>query len=199
MTTKDSKKWSWEHILRLFNGPLNSPARFQETLKTKLVKRLISFFKPKKKLFSDLSYTEDSMKYVDLGCQLIETCLATEDGCKLLQSSGFLEQIRDMLQIELKNNPEKDPNRVLSPQKVTKTMCREYFTLIGKFSYIPQGIYMLQDFKIFDTLYQLTINSNRDDICQLIIKHMNYNHPNSKYARKILKGAMQASSKVKFV
>ena len=43
---------------------------------------------------------------------------------------------------------DQNQNRPLSEEKITYTMIREYFTFIGTFSSFPQGVKLLQDFKV---------------------------------------------------
>jgi len=202
LMNKDDKKWQWEPIVTLIYGPLRVPSRLNEVMtKTKLVKRILAFFTPKERAFSELKYTEaHSLFYVNLGCQLIENLLSTPEGIAFLSKSQFFEEIKEILDIELEKNPEMNPNRVLSEKDVAYYLCRDYFTIIGKISSIPQGVKLLQDFKIFNSLCSL-VNSKREDIAQLIIKHMDYLHSNkqiSQPARSILQEAMKGSKKIRY-
>lgn len=137
---------------------------------------------------------------MNLGCQLIENLLSTSEGIAFLSKSQFFEELKEILDIELEKNPEMNPNRVLAEKDVAYYLCRDYFTIIGKISSIPQGVKLLQDFKIFNSLCSL-VNSKREDIAQLIIKHMDYLHSNrqiSQSARSILQEAMKGSKKIRY-
>lgn len=202
LLTKDVSKWDWDHSIRtLLWGPLKNPAKLLEILtKTKFVKRLVSFLKPKKKLFSEIPYKEEFIKYSQYGCQLLENLLQPgvgEDGGPFLARSGFLDQIAEILRVELKTEPDSSKDRVLKPEKIAYTMVREYFTLIGRISSSPVGIKLLEDFGVMDALFEL-MNSkyHRDDLSQLIIKNMDYqNKEVNKVTRQILQKAMVLGSK----
>ena len=63
---------------------------------------MLGYFKPTKKQFGELVYKEEHMKFANLGCQLFENLLSTESGCTYLSSCGFLNELYDLLQTELK-------------------------------------------------------------------------------------------------
>eukprot|EP01080_Neovahlkampfia_damariscottae_P011389 gene11389-4556_t len=198
--TKDFKKWNWEPIFTLVYGPLRLPERLSEALKKengKLIKRILSYYQPSKRAFCELAFKEDQMIYADLGCQLLENLLSTQDGWQFLSSCEFFEELKEILEIELSSNPDSNSNRILSEKGVASKLAREYFTMIGKLSSIPQGVKILQNYNIFNILKKL-INSNRDDISQLIIKYLDYTHSNetiSSNSRMILKEAMTSNRK----
>ena len=138
------------------------------------------------------------MIYADLGCQLLENLLSTQDGWQFLSSCEFFEELKEILEIELSLNPESNSNRILSEKGVASKLAREYFTMIGKLSSIPQGVKILQNFNIFNILKKLINSTNRDDISQLIIKYLDYTHSNeniSSNSRMILKEAMTSPRK----
>jgi rapamycin-insensitive companion of mTOR len=200
LLSKDFKKWNWEPIFTLVYGPLRLPERLNDSLKKesgKLIKRILSYYQPSKRAFCELAFKEDQMIFADLGCQLLENLLSTQDGIQYLSTSEFFEELKEILEIELSSNPEGNSNRILSEKGVASKLAREYFTMIGKLSSIPQGVKILQNFNIFNLLKKL-INSNRDDISQLIIKYLDYTHSNetiSSSSRMILKEAMTSSRK----
>ncbi len=59
VVTKDSKQWDWYAVLKVIEGPLaaGSGANLREALKTKFIKRILSFLRPEKKMFADLDWT----------------------------------------------------------------------------------------------------------------------------------------------
>ena len=55
MMTKDHTKWNFDSLLDLIEGPLLNPKRMEEAIKvSRFIKRLISFFHPFSRRFSDL-------------------------------------------------------------------------------------------------------------------------------------------------
>jgi rapamycin-insensitive companion of mTOR len=53
---KDWARWKWDSISELIEGPLRNPVFLQATLKLKFFKRFLSFFRPSKKIFSELPW-----------------------------------------------------------------------------------------------------------------------------------------------
>lgn len=66
-------------------------------------------------------------------------------------------------------------DRLLSPEKVLKTMAREYFTMLGTLSSTVRGLEILQKYKIFKYLIDLSELQGRDDLCHLIMTSLDYN------------------------
>ena len=59
--SKDHTKWNWDSILELVQGPLLVPRRLEEVIKTtKIVKRLLYFYRPLNHQFSDMKRTKVS-------------------------------------------------------------------------------------------------------------------------------------------
>jgi rapamycin-insensitive companion of mTOR len=195
LVTKDDKRWIWDKIKTLVYGPLRIGSRLQEVLKTEFPKRLIAYYKPQKKLFSDLNYQESHQHLAMLASQFIENLLSLEEGRQFLRKCGFMEQLYEVLKIECENG---GANTILSEERVAYKMSREYFTILGKFTQHLQGVQILQECKIFSLLQALT--TRRDDICQLIIKNLEYRHSYNTASRLILKEAMLSGSrKIRYI
>lgn len=97
-----------------------------------------------------------------------------------------------MIQVPDKNGP-----RLLSPERVLKTMAREYFTMVRAFHTLPscalrltcacvmiklgtlssceQGLDLMKKFKIFNYLRSMTELQGRDDLSFLILTSLDYN------------------------
>jgi rapamycin-insensitive companion of mTOR len=197
LTVDKSKKWVWTFIPQIIYS-LKNPNRLKDAIKQKLVKKIISFYQPSKKQFPELDYKEENTIYSELAISLFEILLQTKDGYTEIEHSGFLEDLKDHLEIELQESPNSNM-RIFSPSQVTHFMSREYFAIIGLFSSIPSGIELLKENKIFDILTTLTREKyKRDDVVQLIIKYLDYTHFTSnlsKFSRDILKEAMVSGSK----
>nr|CAG4717426.1 unnamed protein product [Naegleria fowleri] len=210
LVTKDSKRWNWEKIYCLIFGPLRVAHRLKEviTKQEKLLKRILSYFKPYKKAFSELKYQEANLGYTKLCNELLYNLLHMDDsGIQLIRSCNIIKQFYEVLEIEVrvaKMFPQKattsktdqklidSDKRILSEDRVQKYMVRDYFAIIGLMSSTIKGKELLEEERIFDVLKDLT--TKRDDISQLIIKSLDYTRPFSDRAREILKEAMMNGS-----
>eukprot|EP01062_Namystynia_karyoxenos_P073178 TRINITY_DN70015_c0_g1_i1.p1 TRINITY_DN70015_c0_g1~~TRINITY_DN70015_c0_g1_i1.p1 ORF type:complete len:1518 (+),score=490.52 TRINITY_DN70015_c0_g1_i1:107-4660(+) len=201
--TKDWNRWNCETVLFLIKGPLRLPSRLQEVLKTKFFKRLLSFLKPRKRLFSDMPYKEDNLVYSTVACGLIELLLQSKEGVKYLSESGLLEELRVILnEVPSTQVPEKE--KVLCKDRIMYYMAREYFKIIGKFSESAVGVELLTQHQIYRSLQALMEKSrgpdrDRDDICHQILKHLNFgrvgHQPVNHEARAIFAKAITEGSK----
>ncbi|KAG2389141.1 hypothetical protein C9374_014541 [Naegleria lovaniensis] len=210
LVTKDSKRWNWEKIYCLIFGPLRVAHRLKEviTKQEKLLKRILSYFKPYKKAFSELKYQEANLGYTKLCNELLYNLLHMDDsGIQLIRSCNIIKQFYEVLEIEVRVGkvfPQKtttsktdqklidSDKRILSEDRVQKYMVRDYFAIIGLMSSTIKGKELLEEERIFDVLKDLT--TKRDDISQLIIKNLDYTRPFSDRAREILKEAMMNGS-----
>eukprot|EP01064_Diplonema_japonicum_P037746 TRINITY_DN8941_c0_g1_i3.p1 TRINITY_DN8941_c0_g1~~TRINITY_DN8941_c0_g1_i3.p1 ORF type:complete len:1366 (+),score=379.04 TRINITY_DN8941_c0_g1_i3:605-4702(+) len=199
-TTKDWNKWNCETALFLIKGPLRLHTRLQETLKTKFFKRLLTFVKPRRRLFSELPYKEENLVYSTVACGLIDLLLQSKEGMLYLSASGLLEEIRSILNEVTSNAPERE--KVLCKERIMYFMAREYFKIIGKCSESPLGVELLIKHNIFKSLQHLMEKSksrDRDDICHQILKHLNFgrvgNRPVNPEAKQIFANAMTEGSR----
>jgi len=124
---KNFEKWNWDIISELLDGPLLNGKRFEEAINAKFLKRLMNFFLPYSKQFSEakkvkafpffifffvlfranhllffflfsffFSFSKGlqmSEMYARVGCQLIQTCLAHNEGLKFLAESELISQV----------------------------------------------------------------------------------------------------------
>jgi hypothetical protein len=80
LSTKDWREWDWDLVLELLEGPLTTSQSLIVALKTKLIKRLLSFLKPYKHSFVDLPWTPGNMVYVKVACQLFRVLVDCQEG-----------------------------------------------------------------------------------------------------------------------
>eukprot|EP01114_Cavostelium_apophysatum_P016624 TRINITY_DN4775_c0_g1_i1.p1 TRINITY_DN4775_c0_g1~~TRINITY_DN4775_c0_g1_i1.p1 ORF type:complete len:1113 (-),score=304.93 TRINITY_DN4775_c0_g1_i1:63-3401(-) len=197
LATKDFLRWKWEIIYDLLEGPLNNPAliTFAHT-KTVFIKRIMSFLRPTNKGFSRMPWSSQHLKYVRMACQLLEVLVSTDAGRGCLQDHQLIPEITELLKLELSPQKEdKKEQRLLSPEKVLKTMAREYFTMLGTLSSTPRGLEVLMKFGVFKPLIELSELQGRDDLCHLIMTSLDYNTDKGD-ARVILAKALTSASKV---
>ncbi|RIA92645.1 Rapamycin-insensitive companion of mTOR, N-term-domain-containing protein [Glomus cerebriforme] len=180
LQTKDGTKWNFETMMELLQGPLLNPRRLEESIKSKFIKRLIGFFRPTSRRFSEIEKTPENEHFVQLGCTLISTLLACSDGIKYLEGNKFLRQIAEYLnQLDpINGTPESEP--LFSKDRINSTLTSGYFTILGNFSKYKEGIRLLEKFKIFNTFYRLTELRSREDLIKAIITNLDYSldgHP----------------------
>lgn len=91
-------KWNWDLIEELVNGPLKNPKRLSEAITgTKLLKRLLSFYRPFKYRFSDAPNAKPNQRYVRIGVSLMKTLLQNNEGIAYLSESKLLRQLGECL------------------------------------------------------------------------------------------------------
>ncbi|ELR24886.1 cytosolic regulator of adenylate cyclase [Acanthamoeba castellanii str. Neff] len=196
LATKDYSRWEWYTVTEILEGPLRNPTHLSTALQTKFIKRILSFLRPSNLLFSAQSWTVPNMKYVRVACLLLEVLLAESEGYKYLEEKNPLVfQIADLLRVEVEGVPDKNGPRLLSPERVLKTMAREYFTMLGTLSSTERGLELMKKFKIFNYLKSMTELQGRDDLSFLILTSLDYNISGG-HSRVILSKALTSQSKV---
>lgn len=93
---KDNKQWDFDVCLGLLRGPLIGQPALGATLKTKFIKRLLSFLKPSKQHFSDLPWNTANLVFVRVGCQLFRVMLSHQEG---RDYQFFNELIDEIIQV----------------------------------------------------------------------------------------------------
>ena len=150
---KDYLRWNWDCIIELLQGPLLNPRRLEETLKnTKLIKRLLSFYRPYKNRYSEIKRTRGAYRFVRAGCALMKTLVCCPEGCKYLSENKFLAQFVECLSeldpVRLRSFAITDVQQMypLSPtgplftkERFEETLCGEYFTIIGTLTKYKEG------------------------------------------------------------
>lgn len=91
MLTRDYARWNYDTLLDLIEGPFLNPKRLEEVIKvSKFIKRLMSFFYPLSHRFSEVKKTKANLKWIKLGCTLINTLMSNPDGLKFLENEDEL-------------------------------------------------------------------------------------------------------------
>jgi rapamycin-insensitive companion of mTOR len=108
---------------------------------------------------------------------MLEVLVSVEVGQQYLSDNRLVPQIADNLRLEVeaavKENAKKD--RLLSRERVLKTMAREYFTLLGTLSSSPAGLDILNKHKVFEHLSPMSVLQGRDDLSHPIMTSLDYN------------------------
>ncbi|CCO31383.1 Protein ste16 [Rhizoctonia solani AG-1 IB] len=178
MLHKEAIKWNLDSLTELIEGPLLNPKRFEEAMKvSRFGRKLMSFFYPSSKAFSEMKNTKSNARYIKLGCTLMATLISTPDGQRyLMTEDSLLKQIVECLeQIDPLSGapPTSTPSNelIFSKTHMDKTISFGYFEILGTLSRYPDGIDILEKLKVFNCLYHLSDLRSREDLTRHIIEH----------------------------
>ncbi|KAG2009933.1 ste16 [Coprinopsis cinerea AmutBmut pab1-1] len=193
--TKDHTKWNFEALQALIEGPLLSPKRMEEATRvSRFIRRLMSFYLPFNRRFSDMKRTKLNTRWVRLGCSLMNTLMATAEGVKYLSTEDqLLSQItRAFAQLDPFNGgSETDP--IFSKKRVADTLTYGYLEMLGTLSKYKDGIELLEKFKIFTAFYHLSELRSREDLIKGIVDNLDYSIDG--HSRIVLSKALTSSYK----
>lgn len=185
--SKEYDKWKWDLVHELLEGPMRNPTLLQLALKTKWYKRLLSFLKPQKHLFSKLrsASSNDTSIYVRVAQLVMEVLVEHDAGRVFLQEHSFLKCLAQLFEDEYKlllkehthmtNTPSNTEEPLLSRNSLLKTLSREYFSLIGILTRSYRGQEVLKKHKLFKALQQICELEGRDDLIRLVLTNIDYN------------------------
>ncbi|KIM43166.1 hypothetical protein M413DRAFT_443978 [Hebeloma cylindrosporum] len=180
--TKDYTKWNFETLQEIIDGPLLNPKRMEEAIRgSRFMRRLMSFFHPFSHQFSDIKRTRANVRWVRLGCSLLNTLMASPDGVRYLSSEDSLlaQIVKSFAQLDPFNGvPDSDP--IFSKKRVAETLTYGYFEMLGTLSRLKEGIELLEKFKVFTAFYHLSELRSREDLIKGIIENLDYSidgHP----------------------
>ncbi|KAK7203980.1 Rapamycin-insensitive companion of mTOR, N-term-domain-containing protein [Myxozyma melibiosi] len=181
LSTKNYSKWNWDTLIEIMQGPLMNPKRLDEAIRaTKFMKRLMSFYRPFKYRFSEVRKTSTTQRYVKAGCVLVKTLLANPEGVKYLSENKLLRQIAEcMAQLDpMSGITSSEP--LFSKQRLETTLSYGYFTLLGTLSSDPNGVMMIERWRMFNMFYHLSELTSRKDLIVALISSLDYHlegHP----------------------
>ncbi|KAI8999819.1 Rapamycin-insensitive companion of mTOR, N-term-domain-containing protein [Gaertneriomyces semiglobifer] len=192
--SREYTKWNWDSIMELIQGPLLNPKRLEETVKnSRVLKRIMSFYRPLNNQFSAIKRSKGTAKYIRIGCELMKTLLSTPDGIRYLSENKLLPEIAECLGHLDPMHPTSQTEPLFSRDRMEKTLTGDYFTLLGIFTQSSEGIRLLEKFRIFSLLYRLTELRSRDDLVKAIITSLDYNRDT--HARVLLSKVMTSGYK----
>ena len=192
LVTKDHTKWNLDTLTEMLEGPLLNARRLEDVVKgTKLLKRVLAFYHPFALRFASIRKLNANRRFVRLGCLLLSTLAATPEGVRVLIEDRLLREIRECLdQLDpLSGHSTSDP--LLSRKRMDETLTSGYFEMVGVLTQTPEGIGLLERFKIFTPLYHLSALRSRDDIVKAVIENVDYSIDG--HARIILAKALTSS------
>lgn len=166
---KKYEDWNLPLLIQLVEGPLRNPKRFDEVVERnpKFLKRILSFYRPFKFRFCNLSINSRYKEYfITLGCLLLDTFLqVVPQGVKFLANNKLLAQLSEvMAQIDPYSGvTARDP--IFSKKKLENNLGFGYLQFIGVLSRYESGIAILESWQFVNILNDLV------DYSQLINKN----------------------------
>lgn len=187
-------KWKWDIIIKIVEGPLTSGKRLEESINTsKFLKRLMSFYRPFKFKFSEVTSGRNTHKYVRAGCSLMHTLLQSPEGTKYLADNKLLRQIAECL-------AQCDPTSGLTAQfpmfsedRLADTLCGGYLPMLGVLSSDPKGLMILERWRFFNMMHHIIDLKQRPDIIKLFLSNFDYSSPG--HPRVLLSKALGSGTK----
>ncbi|CAA90815.1 Target of rapamycin complex 2 subunit ste20 [Schizosaccharomyces pombe] len=174
LATKNYQKWRWDTLVQIMEGPLLSPKRIDETLRTtKFMRRLLAFYKPFSNRFSSIQNTKPNQKFIKVGCLVFRTLLANPEGVKYLSESKVIKQIAESLS-QIDGYSEQVSEPIFSNSRLQKTLTHGYFPMLKVLSSQKEGHAIMERWRIFTTLYHLTELRNRDDLIIIFLTNLDY-------------------------
>jgi rapamycin-insensitive companion of mTOR len=90
------------------------------------------------------------------------------EGLKILEEHKFFAELGDCL-MQVVQATNTSQTIFFSKERLERSMSSEYFTILGLILNHPTGVRVLEDYRIINVLYSLTLIKNRDDIAMLMV------------------------------
>ncbi len=175
LTTANHLKWKWDLINDLIEGPLCNPKRLEESIKaSKFMKRLVGFYRPFKYKFSEARNTKPNQRYVRVGCALIKTLLQNPEGITYLSESKLLRQLAECLAQLDRQSGLTSTSPLFSPYKVSETLAGGYFAILGALSSDPNGLQIIERWRMVNMFYHIMELDTRDDLIRALLSNMDF-------------------------
>ena len=194
LTTSNYLKWRWDLINDLIEGPLTNAKRLEESIKaSKFMKRLVGFYRPFKYRFCQVRNTKPNQRYVRTGCALLKTLLQSPEGITYLTESKLLGQLAECLAQLDKQSGLTAMKPLFSVDRITDTLAGGYFTMLGTITSDPQGLVILERWRMINMFYHILDLNARDDLVKLLLSNMDFSLDS--HLRVILSKALTACRK----
>lgn len=192
-SVKWSTSWRWDLILKIVEGPLMNPKRLEEAIKmSKFVKRLMSFFRPFKYRFCEIRNTKPNQRYVRIGCSLMRTLLANQEGINYLVEDKLLRQVAECLAQVDRLSGLTSTAPLFSAERLKDTLSGGYFAVLGVLSGSAMGLLMFDRWRMYNMFYHIVELLDRDDLIKALLGALDYTLDSP--VRVILSKAMTSCS-----
>ena len=194
LSTSNYLKWRWDIIQNLIDGPLRNPKRLDEAMRsTKLLHRLLGFYRPFKYRFADVKNTKPNQRYVRIGCALFQCLLLNTEGVRYLTEDKVIRQLAECLSHLDRMSGLTSEMPMFTEHRMNETLTGGYFQLLGSLTKDARGLQILERWRIFNMFYHIVELRERDDLVKMLLGSMDYNLDS--HLRIILSKAMTTGSK----
>ncbi|CAL1276055.1 unnamed protein product [Larinioides sclopetarius] len=171
--SKEYHSWDWDLIDCILKNPTDSFKKLEDANHRSFVKKLLQFFKPSSKEFSEMEFDKENGRQICVtGCHLLEFFLELEEIKAQEYLDDFLNDLNSCF-VQLTKDGDRI-NSILSPIKVSSTFSQMYFLFIGKLSSTHKGCKFLNRCSTFQNLYHLVSITNQDIYVKLIVSTLDY-------------------------
>lgn len=192
--TPNFAKWRWDIIQQIIDGPLVNPKRLEEAIKAqKWVHRVVGFYRPFKYKFADVKNTKPNQRYVRTGCALVRSLMKSQEGVKYLAESKLVRQLGECLSHFDRMSGLTSASPLFTPERMSETLTSGYFAILGELSKDPQGMQILERWKIINMFYHIVELRYRDDLIRALLSNLDYSLDG--HLRVILSKALTSGSK----
>ncbi|KAJ1916824.1 hypothetical protein H4219_003557 [Mycoemilia scoparia] len=188
----------------LINSSLPPKSYLEQLFKRRdFMNRIVEFYTPSSRQFSDLQRIPEYTKFVDIGCLLVKALLSITEGLLLLEQSKILLDIVNelskmdttadslnnsqqqgatgngnnlspsMLSIE-RGSYSPSESSCFSNSRIQSTLSPGYFKFIAAVSHSKEGTTILERHRVFDVYYRLLEQSTHVHLTKYILTSMDY-------------------------
>ncbi|XP_054724795.1 rapamycin-insensitive companion of mTOR-like [Uloborus diversus] len=171
--TKDYNSWDWDLIDCILKNPNDSLKKLDDTIYRIFLKKLLHFFKPSSKEFSEMELDKENGRQICItGCHFLELLLDLDETKTQEYLDDFLNDLNTCFVQLTKDNDRS--NSILSPIKVLNTYSQMYFLFIGKLSSTHKGCKFLNRCNTFQNLFHLVSKTTQDIYIKLTVSALDY-------------------------
>lgn len=194
LSSTNYMKWKWDLIYSIIEGPLTNPKRLDEAIKgSKFMKRLVGFYRPFKRRFSECKNTKPNQRYVRTGCALMRALIQSPEGTRYLVDNKLLRQIAECLAQVDRQSGLTSSSPLFSREAMAETLSGGYFALLGTLSSELNGLFMLERWHMINMFNHIVELQDRPDLIQSLLGNMDYSLES--HLRIILSKALTAGTK----
>ncbi|WFD29183.1 hypothetical protein MSPP1_000188 [Malassezia sp. CBS 17886] len=171
LATRDHLAWNVSVITELVDGPLMNARRFDEAItSTKLIRRILSFYRPFSYRYSALRNTEQNQRWTSLGRRFFGVLLMHVEGIRLLSEDRFLAEVREALE-QLASGV---PDAILAPHRLHQTLVAGYVDILGVLSHNANALDLLENACIFTPLMALCELPEASPVVMPLVRALDY-------------------------
>ena len=174
MATKEHQAWNVSVLHELLDGPLLNARRFDEALgSTKLIRRLLSFYRPFSLRYSALRMNPANEQWTTIGRKYFRMVLQYTDGVRFLAEDRFLSEIREAFEQLVAQMHD----AFFSARQLRHTVTGGYFDFLQVFSESASGLELLSNARLYTPLLALCgMEDHAALIVETLVQTLDYTH-----------------------